>query len=227
MRGRVYCVGVGPGDPELMTLKAKRLTEEKRVIAFPCNSGNPDDSRAYSTARQAVPGLEKKTLLPLRLPMVKDRALLGEYHQKAAEEMRKLLDAGEDIVYLTIGDPSVYCTYSYLGDILKKQGIETVYVSGVPSFCAAAASLGVSIAEGEESFLVMPADRFVPGTDGDRNLVLMKAGGDTAELKKALDAQGYDVCGAADCGMENEVLWRRSEDIPDSTGYFTVMICRR
>ncbi len=229
MRGKLYCVGVGPGDPELMTLKAKRLIGESGVIAFPCRSDDPGDSRAFCIAEGAVAGLRGKKLLPLSFPMVREEAVRRKAHEAAAELIVRELDAGENVVFLTVGDPMVYCTWHYVGNILKEQGIGTEYVSGVPSFCAAAARLGTDIAEGDEAFAVIPALRGVSGLSGteDRNLILMKPVQEPAGLREYLREQGWEVYAVEDCGLDTERVWRGLAELPDSTGYFTVMICKK
>ena len=144
-KGIAYGVGVGPGDPELMTLKSCRLIKENEVIALPGKI--PQETVAYRIACAAVPELADKELVPIFMPMVRDRKNLEESHRKAADIIEGYLDEGRNVVYLTLGDPTVYCTFSYIQHLLEADGYETVLVSGIPSFCAAAAALGISLAE--------------------------------------------------------------------------------
>ena len=110
MRGMLYGVGVGPGDPELMTLKAVRMIREADVVAVP--GEHAKDTVAYQIAVQAVPELETKELLAIYMPMTHDRAKMQENHQKGAKLLEKMLDAGKKVVFLTLGDPTIYSTFS-------------------------------------------------------------------------------------------------------------------
>ena len=132
MSGILYGVGVGPGDPELMTLKAVRLIQENEIIA--CPGTMPTETTAYRIASQAVPELAEKTLLPVAMPMVMDREKMRENHEKAADQMEPYLQQGENIVFLTLGDPAIYSTFYYIQEILAKRGYTTELVSGIPSF---------------------------------------------------------------------------------------------
>ena len=116
-RGIAYGVGVGPGDPALMTLKACRLIKDNNVIAVPGKV--PQESVAYKIAVQAVPELADKELIPVYMPMVRDRKVLEESHRNAADIIEEHLDRGENVIYLTLGDPTIYCTFSYIQHILE------------------------------------------------------------------------------------------------------------
>ena len=93
MKGTLYGVGIGPGDPELLTLKAVRLIRENEVIALP--GEKPEETVAYQISVQAVPELADKTLLALTMPMTKDKALLNENYDRAAEKIADQLGSGE------------------------------------------------------------------------------------------------------------------------------------
>ena len=93
MRGTVYGVGVGPGDPELMTLKACRLIRENDCIAVPGKEAK--ESVAYKIAVQAVPELADKDLIPIHMPMVKDRHQIGEEHLRGAALIRQYVEMSE------------------------------------------------------------------------------------------------------------------------------------
>ncbi len=225
MKGKVYCVGVGPGDPGLMTLKAVSLIRENGVIAVPGREAKK--SVAYSIAAAAVPEMEAKELVPIAAPMVRDREKLAEAHRKGAEQIEKYLDEGRDVVYLTLGDPTVYCTFSYIQNILESDGYETVLVPGVPSFCAAAARLGIPLAEWDEEIHVVPAAHrscAVPDLPG--TLVLMKSGSGMAGVKEELNRSGREVRAVENCGMETERIYTSAEEIPDDAGYFSLVIAR-
>ena len=141
-KGVFYGVGVGPGDPELLTLKAVHLLERCPVIAAPRTKSG--EMLALDIASAAV-DLGEKTIVPLYFSMERDKAVQHAAHVDAAEAVRPYLDAGQDVAMLNLGDVSIYATYVYLMEILGEQGYEPVMVPGVPSFCAVAARLGVSL----------------------------------------------------------------------------------
>ena len=116
MKGKAYGVGVGPGDPELMTLKAIRLIKEHDVIAVPGKVC--EESVAYKIAKENVPDIDSKTLVPIYMPMIKDRELIKKEHEKGAKIIEEYLDQGKDVVYITLGDSTIYCTFTYLQHIL-------------------------------------------------------------------------------------------------------------
>lgn len=224
-KGIAYGVGVGPGDPELMTLKACRLIRENSLIILPGREAR--ESAAYKIAVRAVPELMHKQLIAVDMPMTKDAKLLEESHRNAADIIEAELDAGRNAVYLTLGDPAIYSSFSYIKSILESDGYETVMVSGIPSFCAAAARLGVSLAEGDEPVHVISSIKDIKelcGSDG--SLVIMKSGRKMSFIKEALEDTGKETMAVENCGLDGEKVYRTVDDIPGDTGYFTVMIAR-
>ena len=139
MAGKLYGVGVGPGDPELLTLKALRLVKEAEVIALPGQV--PEDTVAFKIVEGAYPELGKKELLAVPFPMSKDPKVLKSYHDAGAQKVKEVLDQGKNVVFLTLGDPTVYSTYLYVHHRLVAQGYETEIVCGITSFCAVSARL--------------------------------------------------------------------------------------
>ena len=225
MKGIAYGVGVGPGDPEMMTLKAARLIRENDVIAVP--GKDPKEAVAYKIAVQAVPELADKELVPIYMPMVMDRKVQEENHRKGADLIESYLKEGKNVVYLTLGDSTIYCTFSYLQHLMEEDGYETELVSGIPSFCAAAARLGISIVEWNETMHVMPAvHKLEDKLDRPGNYVLMKSGSHMKEVKEILRASGRDVKMVENCGMPDEKVYLDVEEIPDEAGYFSLIIAK-
>ena len=145
MEGRLYGVGVGPGDPELITLKAIRVMEECEMIAIP--GENPKKSVAYTIAKEACPCICKKEHLMITTPMTKDKMILRKGYELAAEKIESALKQGKSVALLTLGDPTIYSTYIYIHRIVRQHGYEAEIVSGVPSFCAVAATMGDSLVD--------------------------------------------------------------------------------
>ena len=226
MKGTAYGVGVGPGDPDLMTLKAVRLIKENEVIAVPGRI--PQETVAYKIAEGAVPEIAEKELVPVFMPMTKDPDVLSKAHMEGARTIERYLDHSKNVVFLTLGDPTVYCTFSYLQHILEADGYEVELVSGIPSFCAAAARLGVSLTEWDESLHVVPGLHRTEGIDDlEGNCVLMKSASHMADVKDMLRKSGRKVCAVENCGMEGEKVYRAIDDIPDDAGYFTLIIAKQ
>ena len=225
MRGIAYGVGVGPGDPELMTMKAIRLIRESDVIAVPGRVAK--EAVAYQIAAAVVPELADKELVPVYMPMIKDRALIDAEHRKGAKLLEQYLDQGKNVVYITLGDPTVYCTFSYLQHILEADGYQVELVPGIPSFCAAAARLGLSLAEWDEPLHVVPAvHKAADPLDQPGTYVLMKSASHMAEVKELLRRSGRDVQAVENCSMAAEKVYRSVEEIPDDAGYFSLIVAK-
>lgn len=228
MSGKLYGVGVGPGDPELLTLKALRLIKENQAIAVPCN--DIYTSVAYKIVKGAYEELDKKTLFPVAMPMTKDPAVLQANHEKAADDVEKYLKEGQNVVFLTLGDPTVYSTYLYVHKRILKRGYEAEIVSGITSFCAVAARLNMGLVEMAEPLHVIPAtykaqemDQILelPGTK-----VLMKTGKKMQQVRESILNSGQDAVMIENCGMEDEKIYRSAEEIPESFGYYSLIIVK-
>lgn len=225
MKGTAYGVGVGPGDPELMTLKAIRLIRENEVIAVPGKVA--EESVAYKIAAAVVPEIASKELVPVYMPMVKDRALIHEEHRKGAALLKTYLDQGKNVVYLTLGDPTIYCTFSYLQHFLEDEGYPVELVPGISSICAAAARLNLPLTEWDEQMHVIPAvHKTAKKLDQPGTYVLMKAASHMKETKELLRESGLEVSCVENCSMENEKIYRSLEEIPDEAGYFSLVIAK-
>lgn len=225
-KGTLYGLGVGPGDPELLTLKAVRLLKEADVIAV------PDKGSGEKTALHIVEAyIQGKPLLPCATPMVRDRQVLDSAHDRIAGSICALLEEGKTVAFITLGDPTVYSTYMYVHRRVLAQGYQAVLVPGVPSFCAVAARLGQSLCEQSERLMIVPASHrdMEDCLDADANLVFMKAGREIGALREALRARGLleKASLVANCGMEGEQVFPRFADMPEDTGYFSVVLVKK
>ncbi|GFI61604.1 cobalamin biosynthesis protein CobIJ [Clostridiales bacterium] len=218
-KGKLYGVSVGPGDPELMTLKAVRIIKEADIIALPHSEKNK--CTAYNIAVQAVPEIDEKEILMIPMPMTKDREKLEEAHQAGVEAVAELLKKGRTIAFLTLGDVSVYSSCQYIYQPIKSMGMETELISGVPSFCAAAARLDRPLVSGKEKLHIIPASygaEECTGLDGVK--VLMKPGKSMEQIKQL----GLSICGVENCGMEGERVYIRADEIEEKQGYYSIYI---
>lgn len=213
---------MGPGDPELITLKAVRVISECGIIALPRK--NPRSSVAYQIAVQAVPEIREKTLIGLDFPMVSDISVVEKAHRSSARIIAELLDAGENVACLTLGDPSIYCTFGYIQRLLEADGYDVEMISGVPSFCAAAAAAGVPLCEREEPVCI---NSDINEYNGFGNYILMKSAGKISELRQKLMESGKNVYAVENCGMKNQSIYFGAENLPDDAEYFTLIIAKQ
>lgn len=225
MSGKLYGVGVGPGDPELLTLKAMRLIRQADMIAVP--GEEPKESVAYKIVKGAYPELDSKELMAVPMPMTKDKEKLEKSHAQGTQAVREELDKGHNVVFLTLGDPTVYSTYLYIHKRICELGYETEIVSGIPSFCAVSARLNMGLVEKAQPLHVIPASYQIedamklPGTK-----VLMKAGKKMKEVKAQIQALGASGVMIENCGMPNEQIYRSIEEIPEDAGYYSLIIVK-
>ncbi|MDM7325575.1 MAG: precorrin-2 C(20)-methyltransferase [Thermosynechococcus sp. Uc] len=149
-------IGVGPGDPELITLKGWRRLQQAKVIAFPAGLGG-----RRGIAEEVIAGYKEpwQTCLPLEFPYVLEQAVLEQAWQKAAEQVYAYLVQGTDVVFVSEGDVSFYSTFSYLAAAVQALAPH-VQIEAIPGVCsplAAAASLGVPLTLGSDRLAILPA----------------------------------------------------------------------
>jgi precorrin-2/cobalt-factor-2 C20-methyltransferase len=153
----VYAVGVGPGDPELLTRKAERILRSVDVILAPVS--NPAEaSVALGTIREYVDENRQEVIVH-QFPMTSDRTRLLPAWQEAAALLAAHAEAGRSVAFITIGDPLFYSTFIYLLRILREQWphLPIEIVPGISSINAAASEAFLPLVEGEEKMVVIPA----------------------------------------------------------------------
>ena len=228
MKGTLYGIGVGPGDPELLTLKALRLIKEADVIALP--GEEPKETVAYKIVEGAYPELSEKTLLPVPMPMTKDPAVLEKNHNKAAQQVESFLREGKQVAFLTLGDPTVYSTYLYVHKRILEKGYEAEIVSGITSFCAVAARLNMGLVEMAEPLHVIPATYNAKNMDEVLKLpgtkVLMKTGRKMEQVRESIVNSGQKAVMIENCGMPDEKIYETAEAIPKQAGYYSLIIVK-
>lgn len=223
MAGKLYGIGVGPGDPELLTLKAVRLIRACDVILVPGEDYRA--SVAYQIARQAVPELEEKTVAGVSLPMTRDRKEREKAHGQAVTRIRFWLDQGCQVGFLNLGDVTVYASYLYLHRLVTGLGYEAELVNGIPSFCAAAARLGTGLAEDAAPLHILPQpDQIREGLKLPGTKVIMKTGRQMGQVKEWLEETGQQVQMVERCGMEGERVYGSVEEIPEDASYYSLLI---
>ncbi len=209
--GKLYGIGVGPGDPELLTLKAVKIINRADVI-FTAASSKNDYSLAVEIAR---PHITKKTnVVSLPFPMTSDRAVKQNAWDNNAEQIAEVLKKGFTAAFLTLGDPLTYSTFGYILKALKtvmpQAPVETI--PGITSFHAASARLNRVLVEGEESLLITSGayggDHLRECTKSVENIVMMKAYKNVKDINEAIKDSGFDKnCVAiSKCGRNEEEI---------------------
>lgn len=223
--GCLYSIGVGPGDPELMTLKAVHTISKCPVLVLPAESRQK--CVAYQIARQILPEIDEKEAVCLVMPMTKDKEKLERNHEEGAVKVAQILEEGRDAAFLTIGDPTVYATSMYIHQRVAQMGYQTQIISGVPSFCAAAAKLGVSLGEKQEQIHVIPASYDIEmAMQLSGTKILMKAGKKMPFVKQCVEKHQGWAAMVENCGMPDEHVWINPDSMPDQLGYYTLVIAK-
>ena len=225
--GILFGVSVGPGDPELMTLKAVRTLERCPVIAAPETRG--DKTLALDIVRGAM-DLTGKEIMNISFPMSRDKSVVHANYDAIAARIRAELEKGRDVALINLGDVSVYSTFSYIADRLCAQGFTVTIIPGVTSFCAVSAKLGSSLVQYDEMLHVIPASvedmrtaLNLPGTK-----VIMKTGKGLRAVVDALAQSGklQKASMIQNCGLENERICRTLDPSECSEDYFTTLIVK-
>lgn len=225
MKGTLYGIGVGPGDPELLTIKALRVIKTADVIAVPGQCVT--ESIAYKIVKQIYEELDEKELIALPMPMTKNEEMLKKNHDQAADTVRNLLDQGRSVAFLTLGDPTVYSTYLYVHKRIREAGYETEIINGIPSFCAVAARLNMGLVEKAEPLHVIPASyQIEDALELSGTKVLMKAGKKIAAVKEKLLSGKAEGMMIENCGMKDEKIYQSIEEIPETAGYYSLIVIK-
>ncbi|TCS79921.1 precorrin-2 C(20)-methyltransferase [Tepidibacillus fermentans] len=157
--GQFFGIGLGPGDPELLTLKALRVIKNSPVIAFPIKAVN-EASYALSIVSDFI-DMERQQLLPLLFPMTKNKEIIKQQWKEATEAVFRYLQQGKDVAFLTEGDPLFYSTFihlrQYMGLLHPEVAVQSI--PGISSIFGAAASLHLPLADGDAQVGIIPATR--------------------------------------------------------------------
>ncbi len=246
MTGKLYVVGIGPGDPELMTLKATRILKEVFCIFVP-KGREEGSSLALSIVRKAL-SLEGKEIVEAYFPMMKT-VRSAEFGVRSGEDQKDLdtkwnettaavlnrLDTGIDAAFITIGDPGIYSTFFYLYDRLleRKPDLVIEIVPGISSINAAAAQAGLYLGLGNERIAILPAnylDSLEETLEKFDTVVLMKVSKVFNTVRDMLNrmnraAQATYVVRA---GMDDERVYKDISQVnEEETNYFSLMIVRK
>jgi len=220
--GKFYGVGIGPGDPELITLKAVNVLSQVDVVIAPVGK---KDSVALKIAKPHV----KSEVVKQDFPMIYNENTLKNKWDENVKEIKVLLDKGMDVAFITLGDPMIYSTYTYITDRLHGYEIETI--PGITSFCAAASRINTSIVEGDMPFVVVPVREIATlekVLDDFDSVILMKVSRVYDDIVDLLAKKGFKATLVIRCGQEEEEV---VQDLDMYKGkkidYLSLIIARR
>ena len=230
--GEFYGIGVGPGDSELVTLKAVRIIKSVDCVFAP-----RADSKASSLALDIVSNIcEGKRVVEQVYPMVKDKSKLETAWLASANEIKRELDAGNSVAYLTIGDPLTFSTYCYLLQQLSKlipsEKIHTI--PGITSYNAASSLANFSLIEQSEKLAIVPVSSDIselrPILNSFDTVILMKVAKKLDEVIELLEDMELidNSLFASYIGFENELITRDLLSLKGAgKGYLSVIIVRK
>lgn len=160
--GKLYGIGIGPGDPKLLTLRAKEILERVDVIFVP--RGSEDGASCARSILESALSTHKP-FVELTFPMTRSRRVLMAYWRKSAQRIMADIEKGRKAAFVTIGDPFIYSTYIYLLKTMRQSfpGVSVETIPGINSFNAAAAACGIPLLEGDERLAVLPVRKDLDG----------------------------------------------------------------
>ena len=234
------CVGCGPGDPDLLTVKAVKAIRNADMIICP-TSKEGKDSIAYSIILPIIDSSKKPDVVNLVFPMVKDKETLENTWEKNAKIISDKVKEGNNVVYLTVGDPSLYSTWIYLHRELKLKypEIKITVIPGIVSMFAFASKVGISIAEGDETVAVIPAcydlSRVKETAKNCDTMIFLKDGRYFDQVIILLKEAGFPDSSlfaiAQDVGTNEEIVKKLTlgEVTKDTltSKYFSIMVVKR
>lgn len=224
--GTIFGVGLGPGNPRLVSLAAVDVMQSVSSVVVPRSRADAD-SRALAIARPHLPA--SCEIKPCLLPMSDDSAKLNEAWDAAAQVLLAEARAGRDVAYLVLGDALLYSTWSYVLRTLQRLAPEvpTCTIPGIPAMAACAAELQVPLAEGREPLLIwpdQPPDDPEPLFSVARNLVFMKAAGHAGTLARVAEKTGASVAAVRNCGFANQEMTTDLSAWEGGREYFTTVL---
>ena len=226
--GKFYGVGVGPGDPDLLTLKAVNVLQLVDIVAIP-KSKLDRESVAWDIAKVHCPSNVR--LIELELPMTSDQLVLEKAWREGAKTLLNELKQAKSIAFITLGDPSLYSTYSYLLNILQEELPQECIatVPGITAMSAAAAKINLPLATGDEPLLVLPSTEDVGEFLNFPNVVLMKVSRRLPEMLTLLEERGRKAVLLTRLGQPGEnIRWepKPSDFSSEKIDYLSLLLVK-
>lgn len=225
MSGTLFGIGLGPGDPELMTLKAHRLISSATVVAYPAPDSGESFARSIAAGAIRVDARE----IPIVVPMRVDRFPAQEIYDRASQEIAGVLETGQDVVTLCEGDPFFYGSFMYLFERLSGR-FPIEIVPGVTSLTACASQLHRPLTSRNDVLTVIPGplpDEIIRDKiEAAEALAIMKVGRHLPRLKRLLSHMGLlDRAGYVERASLPEQKVQRLVDLETETApYFSMIL---
>ena len=233
-------IGVGPGDPDLLTVKAVKAIQDADIIMCPA-SKEDRPSIALSIVSSLIDKSKNQEIVKLIFPMTKDKDVLEETWKKNAKIMAEKVLLEKNVVYLTIGDPFLYSTWIYMHKDLKENypNMEISVIPGIVSMFTFASKVGVSIAEGAEKVAIIPSCYDLSSVKeiakNSETMVFLKDGRYFDQVINVLKESGFPndsiFAIGQDLGTENEIIRKMTlgevNDNTLTTKYFSILVVKR
>jgi len=233
-------IGVGPGDPELLTVKAVKAIHNADIIM--CPASNEDrPSIALSVVSSIIDKSKNQKIIKLIFPMTKDKDVLEQTWKRNAKIMAETVLSGKNVVYLTVGDPFLYSTWIYMHKDLKENypEMDISVIPGIVSIFTFAAKVGVSVAEGSEKVAIIPSCYDLSSVKEiakhSESMIFLKDGRYFDQVIKVLKESGFPddsiFAIGQDLGTENEIIRKMTlgevNDETLTTKYFSILVVKR
>jgi precorrin-2/cobalt-factor-2 C20-methyltransferase len=219
---KLYGVGVGPGDRDLITIKAVKILEKADIVIAPASTG--DDSIAYEIAAPYIMG----KVMFMEFPMIHSKEQLEMRWDENVDIIKAYINSGNNVAFITIGDPMVYSTFIY---ILKRMaGFEVETIPGITSYNAAAAKVNIPIAEGKQSFVVVPSgdiQEIEKAFSLYDNIILMKVSQNYSEIIRIIKENKFKAVLIIRCGHDKEKIVYDLEGYNEKIDYLSIIIAKR
>lgn len=234
MIGQLYGIGMGPGDPELITVKAFRVLKESPVIAYP-KKRMGEKSYALSIAETYINPLEKE-MLGLVFPMTRDRETLEREWDRTVEAVWERLSQGKNVAFVTEGDPLLYSTFIHMSRRMQElhPQVEISSIPGISSINGAASRLNLPLADGDEQIAIVPAtedrDAMRKALAEHDAVVFLKVAKVLDLIIDLLEELNLDdkAMVVSKVTSEQEMIWKSVAELKgQKLGYLTLMVVRK
>ncbi len=234
-QGKLFGLGIGPGDPGLLTIKALKVLENSDVLLIPKARPN-SQSLAYEIVQAAFSNYSHVDKLPptkeLIFPMIRDKEELAAYWDRAMNLVVNEVTADKQVSLITLGDPTLYSTYSYLLTRLNKEypncSVETI--PGIYSFSAISSRLNLPLTMGEEKMIIIPVEEnkdYTQELNNYNTVIFMKVSSDFQNLLQQLKAadREKEAILISRLGQEKEYITKNLEELRGTKiDYFSTLI---
>ncbi|BAU22478.1 precorrin-2 C20-methyltransferase [Caldimicrobium thiodismutans] len=223
---KLYVIGVGPGDPELITLKGLKILKDCPLLFYPTGGR---ETLALSVIEKVV-SLKDKRLIELYFPMQKIDELYNHW-EELAQRVSSALSESKIGAFITLGDPAFYSTFFYLKPFLEKSGIEMEIIPGISSFSGFSAKLKIPLSLNKEEVVITNADTFLKSLSNYLifdTIVLLKTHRYLKEIKEFSKKHAYMGLVGKRVGQDLEKIWYNLDEVEENElDYFTLVVLKK